>query len=63
VFVTDPSPNKSQAFKVANFDISKIEYPLMPVREQWIEKIAMSHYNFDDLKSGKAWSVMKDYIK
>jgi len=35
----------------------------MPVREQWIEKIAMSHYNFDDLKSGKAWSVMKDYIK
>jgi len=63
VFVTDPSPNKSQAYKVANFDLSKIEYPLMPVREQWIEKIAMSHYNFDDLQSGKAWSVMKDYLK
>ena len=62
VFVTDPEPRRSQAFDVANFDLTRIEKPQLFDREPWLHKIAMSHYNFDDLKSGAAWKVIKDYI-
>ena len=62
VFVTDPEPRRSQAFDVANFDLTRIEKPQLFDREPWLHKIAMSHYNFDDLKSGAAWEVIKDYI-
>lgn len=62
VFVTDPNPRISQAFDVANLDLSMIENPLMPERQQWIEKISMCHFNFNDLKSGIAWNIIKDYL-
>lgn len=62
VFVTDPIPERSQAFPIANFDLSKIESPVMIDRVKWIEGIAMSHYNFTDLVSGRAWAVIKEYI-
>jgi hypothetical protein len=62
VFVTDPEPQKSQAFDVCNVDLSQIENPQRPERQQWIERLAMSHYNFDDLRSGRAWEVIKEYI-
>jgi hypothetical protein len=62
VFVTDPNPQISQAFSVANTDLSQIENPQMPERQEWIERISMSHYNFNDLKSGKAWAIIKEYI-
>lgn len=55
VFVLDPTPINSQAFDIANTDISKIEDPITPDRQRWLEKIAMSHWNFDELKSGEAW--------
>jgi hypothetical protein len=62
VFVTDPTPQKSQAYDVANFDLSAIENPLRPERQQWIEKISMSHFNFDELKQGIAWNIIREYI-
>lgn len=62
VFVTDPTPQVSQAYDIANTDLEKIENPFMPDRQQWIEKISMCHYNFDDLRKGLAWSVIKDYL-
>ncbi len=62
VFVTDPNPQVSQAYDVANFDLSQIENPQMLERQEWIEKISMSHYNFDDLKTGKAWNIIRNYI-
>ena len=62
VFVTDPQPQKSQAYSVCNTDLSKIENPIRPDREQWIESLAMSHYNFDDLKTGVAWNIIKEYL-
>jgi hypothetical protein len=39
-----------------------IENPSMPERQQWIEKIAMCHFNFDDLKKGVAWNIIKEYL-
>jgi len=62
VFVTDPAPQVSQAYDVANTDLSMIENPSMPERQQWIEKIAMCHFNFDDLKKGVAWNIIKEYL-
>ena len=61
-FLTDPYPAHSQAYDVANTDISKIENPSMPDRQEWIEKLSMCHWNFDELKNGKAWNFFKQYV-
>ena len=61
-FLTDSVPQHSQSFDVANTDISNIENPVMPNRQDWIEKLSMCHWNFDELKSGEAWQFFKKYI-
>ena len=61
-FLTDSVPQHSQSFDVANTDISNIENPAMPDRQAWVEKLAMCHWNFDELKSGEAWQFFKKYI-
>lgn len=62
IFLTDPKPEYSQSLSVANLDLSKIENPLLPDRQEWIEKLSMSHWNFDELRSGEAWNFFKRYI-
>jgi len=62
VFVTDPNPQNSQAYAVSNTDIEQIEKPRTFDRQTWIEKISMSHWNFDDMKIGKLWTILKKYI-
>lgn len=62
VFVLDPNPKISQAFDIANTDITKIENPQHFDRDTWIKKISMSHWNFEELKTGQAWKHMRDYI-
>jgi len=62
VFVLDPLNQDSQAFDIANFDLHKIDNPNLPDRQNWIEKISMCHFNFDDLKNGVAWNIIKEYI-
>jgi hypothetical protein len=47
---------------VANTDISRIEDPVMYDRQSWIERLAMCHWKFDELKSGIAWQFFKKYI-
>lgn len=60
VFVTDPT--KSQCAEIANTDLSAIENPILLDRQQWIERLAMFHWNFDELKSGECWTHMKKFI-
>jgi len=62
VFVTDPNPRISQAFDVANKDLTLIESPRVFDRQAWLEKIAMCHFNYDDLKQGIAWNIIKEYL-
>jgi len=62
VFVTDPNPKVSQAYDVANTDLRNIESPQTFERQQWIEKLAMCHFNFEDLRNGVAWNIIKDYL-
>lgn len=61
-FVTDPIPQNSQSYEVANYDLKDIENPKTPERQIWIEKISMCHWNFDELKSGEAWQFFKNYV-
>jgi len=62
VFVTDKKAQRSQAYDVANLNLKNINQPETYERQQWIEKISMSHYNFHDLANGTAWNTIKDYL-
>jgi len=59
VFVFDKQD--CQAGEVANTNIANIEDPQTFDRQNWLEKISMCHWNFEDLKSGRAWKHMKQY--
>lgn len=61
-FITDPEPNRSQSYGVANIDLTKIETPVLYERQKWVEKLSMCHWNFDELRSGEAWSFFKKFI-
>ena len=60
VFVSDPY--KSQCSDIANTDLSTIENPILYDRQQWVQRISMFHWNFDELKSGQCWEHMRKYI-
>jgi hypothetical protein len=60
IFVMDPA--KSQCAEIANTDLTQIENPLMPNRQQWVERLSMFHWNFDELKSGECWTHMRKFI-
>jgi hypothetical protein len=61
-FLTDPQPDNSQSYGVANTDLSRIENPDLPDRQRWIERISMCHWNFEELQSGEAWQYFRKYI-
>ena len=61
-FLTDPVPQHSQSFGIANTDLSKIENPDMPDRQPWVERLSMCHWNFEEMQSGAAWSFFRKYI-
>ena len=60
IFVTDP--DRSQATAVANTDLSSIETPIMPDRQAWVERIAMCHWNQQEIMSGAAWQHIKKFV-
>ena len=60
VFVTDP--DRSQCRDIANRDLDRIERPDLPDREAWAQRLAMSHWKFDELRSGQAWRHMRHYV-
>jgi len=61
-FLTDPEPKHSQTYGIANTDLSKLENPLLPDRQQWVERLSMCHWNFEELCSGEAWQFFRKYI-
>lgn len=63
VFVTDPNPSISQAYEVANTNLADIENPKLFERQEWVEKLCMSHWKFEELSNGTAWSHMRGYCK
>lgn len=63
VFALDPDPNYSQYSEVANHNLKRLEDPKMFDRQDWIERISMSHWSFAELQSGEAWNFMKNYVR
>jgi hypothetical protein len=63
VFVTDPFPERSQACAVANKKFSDLESPREFDRQAWIERLCMSHWNFDELSSGAAWTHIRKFCE
>lgn len=61
-FVTDPVPQRSQAWPVVNTDLTKIMTPALPDREQFYHRLAQCHWLTSDLASGKAWRFLKDRL-
>jgi hypothetical protein len=59
IFVADKA--KSQCAEISN-DIENIESPIQYDRQQWVERLSMFHWNFEELKSGKCWAHMKKFI-
>lgn len=62
VFVTDPNPQTSQAYDVANTKLSQIENPKLFERQSWLEKLSMCHWKFEELSNGSAWKHMRKYV-
>lgn len=61
VFITDPERSQCQA--IANTDLTQIEQPRMPDRTAWLQQLAMSHWKFDELRSGQAWLHMRAFVR
>lgn len=61
-FITDPVPQTSQAYLVSNYDLKNIESPEFKERQEWIERLSMCHWHFEELSSGAAWAHMRNYI-
>ncbi len=59
VFVTDPE--RSQCKEIAETDLSKIENPSLPDRQRWAERLAMFHWNFNEIANGECWAHMRNY--
>jgi hypothetical protein len=60
-FITD-DPAYSQGGDIANTDWSQLENPWLPDREQWIRKLAQCHWSFEDVRSGRCWAHMRQYV-
>jgi hypothetical protein len=62
-FITDPIPQTSQAYPVGNYDLGNIENPELKDRQQWVERLAMCHWKFEELSNGNAWKHMRNFIQ
>lgn len=60
IFVTDPE--RSQCREIANLNLADIENPNLPDRQQWAERLAMFHWNFEEITNGTAWRHMRKYV-
>jgi hypothetical protein len=59
VILTDPE--RSQARDVATTGINRIENPLRPDRDAWIQRISQFHWSHVELQSGACWAHMKKW--
>jgi hypothetical protein len=60
IFVTDPL--RSQCSEIANTNLSEIENPSLPDRQQWVNRLAMFHWNFEEIANGECWAHMRRYV-
>lgn len=56
-------PDRSQARDVAFHSLDDFEKIPTFNRQDWIEKLAMSHWRLDELRDGKCWQHMKQWAE
>lgn len=56
VFVSRDSP----AYPVGLCDLSQIETPVYPDRDQWINSLCYSQFHISEMESGKAADILRD---
>jgi hypothetical protein len=61
-WVTDPVPERSQAWPEASNDLSTIENPILKDRTEFYYKLAQCHFNQQELVSGAAWQFMRQRL-
>lgn len=61
-FIMDANWKRSPAADVGNINIKNIEDPIMPDRQTWIERIAMSHFSVQDIREGLLWHRTVQYF-
>lgn len=62
VFVTDPTPERSQTWPICNRDIANIENPILFDRTDWIHRLCQSHWNDDEIRSGQSWKFLRERL-
>lgn len=58
-WVTDPEPRRSQAYPTAFTDLGLLEKHELPDRRDFYCRLAQSHFNWEEVKSGQAWTFMR----
>ena len=61
-FVTDPAPQRSQAWPWANTDLALLENPARPDRQNFYDRLGQCHWRTSDLAQGQAWRFMRERI-
>jgi len=51
---------ESPAFAVSNPDISDIENPLRPDRQQWVNTLCYSQFSIGEIEKGTAWKIISE---
>jgi hypothetical protein len=59
VFASDPD---CVAWQVANQDLSQIEKPLTPTREQWLWDLSAAHWTDDESRAGLIYNKFKLFL-
>ena len=62
VFQMDPNKEYSMYGEVANTTLKRLEDPKLYDRQEWLERVAMCHWSFDQTASGEAWEFMRQYV-
>ena len=61
VFVTDPE--RSQVREIAETRLDKIETPITPDRDAWIQRLSQFHWSHQELQDGTAWAHMRKFVE
>ena len=61
VFVTDPE--RSQVREIAETRLDKIETPIVPDRDAWIQRLSQFHWSHQELRDGTAWAHMRKFVE
>lgn len=62
VFVTDPQASRSQAWPLAGTDLSMIDQPQRPDRNEFYHRLAQCHFATQTLSDGHAWRFMRSRL-